>query len=261
MRPLAFLVLVLICFACGGGEPTAATDAPLTADDIIRTAIERNGLADFDSTAVSFRFRDKRYRYQRLNGRFAYERWWTDTTDGSRIRDVLTNDTLVRYVDDAPVALDPKRRRAYGNSVNSVVYFAFLPWALADPGVRATYVGPDTIRGESLHHLTVGFATHGAEDHADDYEYWFDPTTYDIRYLAYSEPGGKAPRFREAYNSRTVDGIRVRDYRNYTTADKSNLRVDGLAALYETDSLRLLSVIEHDEFRREAVVNSGATRE
>lgn len=259
---LALLALFSALFwACGSdGEadnfaPKKADEEPaLTAESIIQTAIERNGLAGFDSTAVSFRFRDKRYRYQRLNGRFAYERWWTDTLSGERIRDVLTNDGLVRYVDGKEAKLTDKKRRAYANSVNSVVYFSFMPWALADPSVNAKYRGVDTIHGELLLHLTVGFQYEGGHDHEpDDYEYWFDPESYDIRYLAYAHPSGRAPRFREAYNSREVAGFRVRDYRNYTTADKSDLVVDQLADRFNAGELVVLSVIKHDDYQREGV--------
>ena len=252
---LSLALLVFLAAACTDDRPPrpAPTEEALSAATIIQTAIDRNGLAGFDSTAVSFRFRDKRYRYQRLNGRYAYERWWQDTTSGERVRDVLTNEGLTRYIDGQAVELEEKKRKAYANSVNSVVYFAFMPWALADPSVVAEYTGVDTVRGHPLLHLTVGFASEDPEQHTDDYEYWFDPESYDIRYLAYSEPGHKAPRFREAYGNRSVAGFRVRDYRNYTTADKSPRYVDELAALFTADSLRLLSVIEHDDYRREAI--------
>lgn len=256
-----FAVFLALLLGCSTDETAGSAAARITknqpaptAESIIQTAIERNGLASFDSAAVSFRFRDKRYRYQRLNGQFAYERWWVDTLNGERVRDVLTNDGLTRYVDGQVAEITDKKRQAYANSVNSVIYFSFMPWALADPSVNAEYTGVDTIRGEPLLHLTIGFQHGGDHEHEpDDYEYWFDPESYDIRYLAYAHPSGRAPRFREAYNSREVAGFRVRDYRNYTTPDKSDLVVDQLAGRFNASELVVLSLIEHDEYRRQPI--------
>lgn len=258
---IVFAVFLALLLRCSTDEPAGSNAAGTTedrlgttAESIIQTAIERNGLAGFDSTAISFRFRDKRYRYQRLNGQFAYERWWVDSLSGARVRDVLTNDGLIRYVDGQIAEITDKKRQAYANSVNSVIYFSFMPWALADPSVNAEYTGVDTIRGEPLLHLTIGFQ-HG-DDHnhePDDYEYWFEPDSYEIRYLAYAHPSGRAPRFREAYNSREVAGFRVRDYRNYTTHDQSDLVVDQLANRFNAGELVVLSLIEHDQYRREPI--------
>lgn len=255
------LIVLLTGFSCQDNHSLdeemslVATDEedPLTAKNLINKAIEKNGLQDFDSIAVAFSFRDKWYRYQRLNGEFNYERWWVDSLNGQRIRDVLGNDGLVRYVDGNEVELEAKKRDAYSNSVNSVIYFAFMPWALADPSVDARLTGIDTILGDPLLHLTINFKTQDEHDHSDDYEYWFSLEDYDIKYLAYAHPSGRAPRFREAYNSRWIEGFRVRDYRNYTTANKEDLHVELLAAHFNSQNLKLLSIIEHGDFQEEPV--------
>ena len=255
---ITLLIIWLIFYACAEKEATGNTsfltsaDA-LSASQIIEEAIQKNGLENFDSTAVSFRFRDKWYRYQRLNGRFNYERWWVDSISGERVRDVLDNDSLVRYIDGVEIPLEAKKRTAYANSVNSVVYFAFMPWALGDPSVEADFTGIDTIKGEPFLHLTIGFIPQDGHDHSDSYEYWLAPKDYDIRYLAYAHPSGRAPRFREAFNSRWIEGFRVRDYRNYTVPDNKELQVNLLADKYEEEDLVLLSVIEHDHFQLENI--------
>jgi len=203
------------------------------------------------NAAFAFRFRDKQYRYQRTNGTFTYERWWTDSTTNQVTRDVLDNEKMVRYVDGQVAEITDKKRKAYANSVNSVIYFAFLPWVLNDPAVIPTYLGRDTIKGEILDQVQVGFTTeNGGDDAEDDYMYWFTPDTRQLKYLAYSEPGGKIPRLREAYNERKVDGIVVRDYYNWNTPGNESRSVKELPGALEAGELNLLSEINLEEVRR-----------
>lgn len=220
------------------------------AKTIIDEAVANAGLSGFNSAAVSFRFRDKEYRYQRNAGKFKYERWWQDTVSGQRIRDILTNTGLTRLIDGQEVDLPDKKRKAYSNSVNSVIYFAFMPWVLTDPAVIPVYEGQEDIKGEVLDRVRVGFEEeNGGSDNKDEFLYWFSPETRQLKYLAYSHPGGAMPRFRVANNERTVDGITVRDYHNYTTADKSARTIDKLSQDYQEGKLMLLSEINLEEVR------------
>ena len=244
------------------GEAVLAEAAPASQTDrdtaytLIARAVERQGLKALDSAAVAFRFRDRAYRYQRVGGRFAYERVWVDTATGERVRDVLTNDTLVRLRDGIAEDLPEKRRRAFAGSVNSVIYFAFLPWALRDPGVAAVYEGRDTVGGRVLDRIAVTFPDAG--EHADAYRYWLTPDGRELPYLAYAHQGSKAPRFREAFNARTVDGLAVRDYRNYTMPGKADADVATLADRFGRGELELLSVIALEEVRRVGVEEGSA---
>lgn len=218
------------------------------AKTIIDEAVANAGLSGFNSAAVSFRFRDKEYRYQRNAGKFRYERWWQDTVSGQQIRDILTNTGLTRFIDGQEVDLPDKKRRAYGNSVNSVIYFAFMPWVLTDPAVIPVYEGQENIKGEVLDRVRVGFEEeNGGSDNKDEFLYWFSAETRQLKYLAYSHPGGAMPRFRVANNERTVDGITVRDYHNYTTVDKSARTIDKLSQDYQEGKLMLLSEINLEE--------------
>ena len=242
-----------------GGE-VSATDTLRSAIDaedanpamvIIDRAIVAAGLENMDEAAFTFQFRDKRYRYQRTNGTYTYERWWTDTTTNQVTRDVLDNDGFLRFIDGQVTELTEKNLKAYRNSVNSVIYFAFLPWVLRDPAVIPTYLGRDTIKGEVLDQIGIAFTTeNGGEDAEDDFMYWFTPDTYQLKYLAYTEAGNKFPRLREANNEREVDGITIRDYRNYNTPEEEPTPVGELADAFNADALNLLSEINLEEVRK-----------
>ena len=227
------------------------TEANRQARAIIEAATAAAGLEGMDEAAFAFRFRDKEYRYQRTNGTFTYERWWTDSTTNEVTRDVLDNDGLVRYIDGRVADITEKKRKAYSNSVNSVIYFAFLPWVLNDPAVIPTYLGRDTIKGEVLDQIEITFTSdNGGEDADDEYMYWFTPDTRQLKYLAYSHPGGKAPRLREANNEREVDGIVLRDYRNWNTPGNKARSIKELPAAFEAGELNLLSEINLEEGRK-----------
>ena len=245
------LCLCLLSFACTPTGPATETPPLFEADQIIHEAVTTASLTQLDSAAYTFRFRDKQYTYQKAAGRFTYERWWTVDSTGRSIRDVLTNDGLARYVNDRPVALTGKQDTAYAASVNSVIYFAFLPYALLDPAANLTYLGRQRIRGEPLDAIGVHFSpAGGGNDFEDSFRYYFEPGTRRLRYLAYVEKGNVEPRFREAYNERVEAGITVRDYRNYYPGKGVRLPVDSLAARFSAGELTLLSVIALEEVRR-----------
>jgi hypothetical protein len=267
-RYLALVLLLGFIVACT--EPSAKTeaetmetiaaDAPVRLPEteanrqaraIINEAIIADGLEGMDEAAFAFRFRDKEYRYQKTNRTYTYERWWTDSMTNVVTRDVLNNDGLVRYIDGQVVDITEKKRKAYSNSVNSVIYFAFMPWVLGDPAVIPTYLGRDTIKGEVLDQIEIAFAKdNGGEDAEDEYMYWFTPDTRQLKYLAYSHPGGKAPRLRQAHNERRVAGVLIRDYHNYNTPGNKARSIKALPAAFNAGELNLLSEINLEEMHR-----------
>ena len=127
----------------------------------------------------------------------------------------------------------------------SVMYFAFLPYKLNDPGVIKEYVDTVTIKGKKYHKIKITFKPRENMDHPDDvYIYWFEVGTYSMDYFAYeffTNDGGL--RFREAFNQREIGGIRFQDYHNYKPNDGLHLKLDELDQAFEYDRLKLLSEI------------------
>lgn len=254
---MIFGSLLLLIVACGNPaetpneEAVAEPESTSQARVIITEAISAAGLDGLNEAAFVFRFRDKEYRYQQTGGTYTYERWWTDTTTNEVIRDVLDNEGFVRYAAGQEAELTPKQYKDYSNSVNSVIYFAFMPWVLQDPAVVPVYLGQETIRGEALDKIGITFAGPDAgNDSGDQFRYWFTPQTRQLKYLAYNEPGNKFPRFRVAYNQRQEAGLSVMDYYNYNLPGDSPSPVDDLAPAYGKDELNLLSKIDLVNIRR-----------
>ncbi|MDX1278846.1 DUF6503 family protein, partial [Oceanihabitans sediminis] len=118
---------------------------------------------------------------------------------------------------------------------------------LNDPAVNKKYLGEVSIKEKNYHKVQVTFNEEGGgEDHDDVFVYWVNTETFTVDYLAYSfkeYTGDLGLRFREAYNSRTVNGLRFVDYNNFKTEDKS-LQLFDLDKVFENDKLKLLSKIE-----------------
>ncbi|MTB51517.1 DUF6503 family protein [Lewinella sp. W8] len=264
IMPLLLLALIASVLAACNDQATEAPSLEVPASEstadpyaelpqaerIIALAVEASKLTELDSAAYTFRFRDKEYGYENLGGQFKYERWWTDSVSGDQIRDVLTNIGLQRFTNGTITTLSAKDSAAYANSVNSVIYFAFMPYPLQDPAVRAEYLGQETIRGEILDKLGITFAAEGGgQDYEDEFRYWFDPSSHQLKYLAYTEAGNKAPRFRQAFNEREEAGIMVRDYHNFHIPKNPPTPVDELAPRFNEGNLKLLSEIIAEEYR------------
>jgi hypothetical protein len=134
----------------------------------------------------------------------------------------------------------------YTASVNTVHYFALLPYGLNDAAVNKSSLGEVTIKNKVYHKIKVTFSQEGGgEDYEDVFVYWIDAETFKADYIAYSyiEDDGVGIRFREAYNERMVNGLRFVDYNNYKSED-ATMDLLGLDKAFESGSLKLLSKIE-----------------
>lgn len=214
IRYTCLYLILLAITACN-------TEKQPDAQRIVDQAIEAHGGERFLQSEISFVFRDRLYEALRDGGLFMYSRSFTDTT--GQVHDVWRNSGFTRTVNGQVVDLPEERQKAFTASVNSVIYFALLPYALNDDAVQKEYLGETTIKGEPYHKVRVTFAQEGGGDgYQDVYVYWFHQQRHTMDYLAYSfQENDGGTRFREAFNPRTVGGILFQDYNNYTLADES----------------------------------------
>lgn len=243
MRAFFILSAFFLLLSCN-----QQSDGP--AADIVDKAIEAHGGRAFDNAHFQFRFRDRDYSWYRNGGRFEYRRIFTDST-GQSITDVLNNQGFTRLVEGRAVELPEERSKAFTNSVNSVMYFAVLPYRLNDEAVRKEYLGETRIKGEPYQKIKVTFEQEsGGEDFEDEFIYWFHSHHYTMDYMAYSyhtEGGGM--RFREAYNPRNIGGIRWQDYINYRPVPP-DAQLEELDELFEAGELEELSRIALENIRK-----------
>jgi hypothetical protein len=168
--------------------------------------------------------------------------------------DHLNNQGFSRTVNGDPVTLSDKNSTAYANSVNSVAYFAFLPYGLNDAAVNKEYLGMEELEGDDFHLIKVTFEEEGGgEDHQDEFLYWIDQDDFRIDYMAYSyHTDGGGLRFRKAIKSHEVSGLILQDYENYKPEDET-IPVEEISALFKQDSLSLLSEILLEDIRVQIV--------
>lgn len=243
LRNALILVVLLSFFNCKDEEKNQ-TPSTESAEEIIKKSIAMAGGDVFDSSTVSFDFRDVHFKAFRNNGTFELERQFKDSI--TEIKDVLNNEGFERYENGNRVALTDSIRSLYAASVNAVHYFSVLPYGLDGKAVHKNYLGTQNIEGKKYHKIKVTFSEDGGgEDFEDEFIYWIDPTSYKVDYLAYSyaEVDGQGFRFREAYNQRMVNGLHFADYNNYKPAT-STIKLEELDELFTSGKLELLSKVE-----------------
>jgi hypothetical protein len=237
MRYLLILISVVLFSSCQEDK------GQITAGEIIDKTIENAGGELYRKASISFKFRENSYKSIRNGGEFILEREIKDST--GVYRDIVSNTGFQRFKNDSLVTVADTMVTKYTGSVNSVHYFAHLPYGLNDKAVNKKMVGDAEIKGEPYYQLKVTFQQEGGgADHHDEFLYWIHKNNYTIDYLAYKfhvNDGGI--RFREAFNPRMVEGIRFVDYKNYT-ADNYDTDLCSLDELFEEDKLKLLSIIE-----------------
>jgi hypothetical protein len=236
MKKLLGIFLLFFSIGCKE-QPRPSADA----QKVVDKAIEASGGGHFQDSRIQFNFRDRKYVAYRENGRRILKR--ITQTDTALIEDVKSGASFERIVNGVPQQLADTTRQKLSDAVNSVHYFAYLPYGLNDAAVNKAYLGEVKIGDSMYHKIQVTFDQEGGgTDFEDIFVYWFNTDTHLPDYLAYEyHTNGGGMRFRKAYNERKVGGIRFVDYRNFKY--EGPLPVTSLDSLYLAGDLELLSRI------------------
>jgi hypothetical protein len=243
------LMFAFCLFSIMGCRPEAESPA---VQEIVDRSIEVSGGELYKDSMISFDFRGHHYVMEpgesgRILKRIRF-------TDSITVTDVRQGGKFLRLVNDSIVAVPDSMATRYANSINSVHYFAYLPYGLNDPAVNKKLLGEVMVDGRPYYEVQVTFDREGGgKDFEDVYVYWFNKQNFKPDFLAYEfETDGGGMRFRKAYNERYVGGIRFVDYYNYES--EAGVHPSLLDSLYQAGKLRLLSKIE----LRNIEVNPGS---
>lgn len=228
-------ILIIVCLtACKTEE---------NSNQIVKKAILYAGGKKFEKSEISFDFRDIHYVVKRNANNWMMSRSFEQ--DSNFITDVYTTSGFERKVNERKTTVADSMAFKYIESINSVIYFALLPYKLEDQAVIKESLGKEKVKGTTFQKVKVSFKKEGGgEDYQDEFIFWFDEKSYSLNYLAYSfQVNGGGMRFRKAYNERFVEGIRFVDYVNFKP--KSNpVKLESLAKMFEKNELVELSKIE-----------------
>ena len=238
MKPYFFLLLLIIA-----GCKEEAKNV-FSAQYIVDKAIENSGGDLYKKSLFSFDFRDKTYMLMREKNTNSKLMLRMFRTDSSTIVDTKGRNFFMRTIDGQKVEIADSLAQKYVNSINSVHYFAYLPYGLNDAAVNKKLIGETVIKDKEYFKVRVTFdQLNGGDDFDDVYIYWFNKQTFTPDYLAYEfHTDGGGMRFREAINERRINGIRFVDYNNYVPAETSSIY--DIEELFKKGKLELLSKIE-----------------
>ena len=221
---------------------TTATGKQLSkADSIVDRTIEAHGGKLYDNADYSFVFRGTKYRFQNNETTYAYS---SEIQKGdSLIKNVMTPDKFERSVNSNLQALNKEKTSQYSEALNSVIYFAMLPYKLQDASVNRKFIKETTIKDKQYDVVGVTFGQDGGgRDFDDEFHYWINKQTHKIDYIAYNyRTNNGGVRFRTAFNTRVIDGITFQDYINYEAPLETPLK--DLPILYEQGKLKEVSQI------------------
>jgi len=252
LKATLFLIAI-VCSACNTKqkqipeENSTKTEQDISqkqlsrAELLIVETINAHGGERYNQAHYGFTFRDKAYTLLHNQNKSLYT--VTSIKNKDTILDVLDNDKLTRTVNGKAVALSEKDYAKYHEAINSVLYFATLPYKLKDKAVNKTHEGVTMVKGKKYELLGVSFDQEGGgKDYDDKFLYWINASTKTVDYLAYSySTNNGGVRFRTAINPRTIKGIRFQDYINYKVAVGTPLK--DISAVYENGKLEELSRI------------------
>lgn len=243
------LILLVFCLSL-----SCENQKKPNAQDIVDMAIAQAGGERYYNSKIEFDFRDRNYCAVRDNADFKLER--QTFKDSVVTTDILSNSYFLRLENEEQVALEDSTKTKLSNSVNSVHYFSVLPYGLNDAAARKAYLGEVKVKGQNYHKIEVTFSEEGGGTDFDDvFLYWINTENHHVDYLAYEfHVNGGGMRFREAYNERTINGIRFVDYKNYKPIDKG-VKLHDLDTAFEASNLELLSNIELENVKVEDCIS------
>lgn len=171
----------------------------------------------------------------------------------------VTNDRVELVVDGGAVEVtDPEEAQRLRDWATARIYFAFLPYRLADPSVRYRDRGETRWGERRLHEVKVTFRAGSSSDAEDEYLFWFDPETARLEQFAYSyqgSPGGL--RFRRLTNYRRVGGILFFDQRNLGV-EGDGLDIELLTPEFVERRLRPVSTVELKQIEVRPLAEDGS---
>ncbi|TDI68718.1 MAG: hypothetical protein E2O88_06185 [Bacteroidetes bacterium] len=222
------------------------------AQEIVDKAIATHGGEMFINSKISFVFRGQKFIVEQNKTSFKYER--EAIQDGDSITDVYENGIFQREINGNLVTMSKKEEASAISTINSVPYFALLPYKLNDSAVIKEYDGEVTIKGEIYEKIKVTFQQEGGgKDYDNVFYYWFHKENSTMDYFGYTTEGN---RFRAAYNVRVVNGIRFADYINYVSDTLNKYDLINYDNMFENNELRELSIIELEDIIVEEILVS-----
>ena len=238
---ILFLAAISIISSCSNSRDP---------QQIIDKSISFYQMDKLKNSSLEFTFRDVKFKIMQNEGKFRYERNFSDST--GIVQDILDNQGFKRTLNGKELNLDAKDVSKYSQSLNAVVYFLYLPLKLNDASVIKKYIDEVKIKDKSYHKLEISFdQKEGGADHNDVYYYWFDVSDYSMDHFAYSAGGN---RFREVIKTHNVDGVIFQDYINYQMPlNDSITTISKYDSLFTAGKLRELSRIEFKDMRLKTI--------
>lgn len=237
MKKIFTILIALI------GVVFASCDSRTEAEKIVDKSIKAHGGDAYESSIIEFDFRNIHYTIYKTPESFRYIREFDDPS--GKVKDVLDNEGFIRTVDGVELdTLSAEWIGKYTRSVNSVAYFAFLPYGLNDQAAIKTDLGITEIKGEEYHLIKVTFNEDGGgDDFQDEFLYWIGKDDYLMDYMAYyylTDGGGV--RMRSVMGVTEVGGIRFQNYLNLKPENEKT-HVEEMQKLYLDGKLEVLSEI------------------
>jgi len=174
IKSLFLSVLPLFLLSCGSNiavDNENKQEIPSSkSQELIQQAIEAHGGKLYESAHYQFTFRDKVYTFKNNGQEYLYTS--EHQTDQGWQKDYFENSEFKRTLDEKPLNLTTEAMKAYGETLNSVIYFATLPHKLSDASVNSKHEGQQTIKGTTYEQVLVTFSQEGGgEDFDDEYRY------------------------------------------------------------------------------------------
>ena len=219
---------------------------------IIDQSLKAHGSKVFDQSIIEFKIGNRFYKSTRSQGQFRYERFWDSI--GVTIHDDLTNNGLVRQIDQTEIILDTKKIDNYSSSLRLTMYHFALPFGFNDPAVIKTYLGEVILMEEPYHKIKISFKLNPNDRtiHDNVYIAWIHKKKFTMDYLAYvlKEPEDKATHFMQVVVAQKIESFRVQDYKVFKpTQDSLFTRPEDLDQTWAANQLMEWSTFKVNQLK------------
>ena len=227
---LPSLILLLI-WSCG------ETTTPITAGEVLEKAVEKSGTRALYNAELGFTLADIQYKSVRADNDYTYTM--------TRSRDTITYQAKAynggfEYTENG----NPKSYGAQNGQVEKQLLalndFMALP-AIFENDNSAVLTLKKTIQidEQKYYVLHIGYKDLMPTDIIPAYNLYINQETFGLEFIAYEFQPAQGRHFlREAFNSRTIEGVSFNDYRTYRTKT-ADIALDSLPHLLGANQLDL----------------------
>lgn len=214
------MIKLTLCLALATLLVSCNSEPEITGQDILDRAIEVSGGEQFFHSTISFDASGMHYTMERDGhlSNFTAER----QVDTTYYKATYRNGYQQYFVNGVEQEESFSSRKFISSRIDGFLYLMSIPHVFDQTAVIVERMEDVLIRRKTYQVIHITFTKLPEDDPGNEFYLYIDPETGFVEFSAEKfDLDGETNLLRKAFNPRTINGIRIVDYKMFTTSDTS----------------------------------------